>query len=605
MSSFDSRNRISLDGDWELTYFKEGTQDLAGPAGLEQSAGLPCVTARVPGNVELDLQRAGVISEPFYAANVRDLRPYEFYEWWHTRRVDVPASAAGARWDLVFAGLDTLATVWVNGVEVGRRGQHADRAPLRRDRRPSSPARRTASPCAWPRPCSPAARLHYEARHAELGAARRGPLHPQGRRTCGAGTSCHAPSRPASGAPCGWRHGRTTDIERALLLDGLAGRRAAPRSALHFQFRTPSATWTASRCSFQRPRAASHTFEFEWPVEFVAEQLPHPGARRPPLVAERLRRAEPLHRHRPPLPRRAGAGRAHRPHRHPPHRGGPHGARRRRLVDPPASRTSPRAPGHAARAGQPLPVPRQRRAGAWSSGANWVPLDAFHSRDAERLEQAVALFDDLGCNMIRCWGGNVYEDHPFFDLCDEHGILVWQDFAFACCLYPQTEEFLAQVRIEAAAVASRLRNHASLAIWCGDNEIDMVHTPASASRPRATASRARSSRRCCTAATRTAHYVPSSPYVPPSVEGRARGVAAHARAAPVGAARLLQGALLHRAQRPLHRRDRLPRLPERLLDQALHLARARSGPGRTTTSGRCTPSTTGAIDGHRPRPHRS
>ena len=82
-------------------------------------------------------------------------------------------------------------------------------------------------------------------------------------------------------------------------------------------------------------------------------------------------------------------------------------------------------------------------------GANWVPLDAFHSRDAERVDRAVALFADLGCNMIRCWGGNVYEDHRFFDLCDEAGILVWQDFAFACCRYPQTDAFLDEVRREA------------------------------------------------------------------------------------------------------------------------------------------------------------
>ncbi len=71
-------------------------------------------------------------------------------------------------------------------------------------------------------------------------------------------------------------------------------------------------------------------------------------------------------------------------------------------------------------------------------GSNWVPLDAFHSRDAARYEQAVALFADLGCNMIRCWGGNVYEDHRFYDLCDEQGIMVWQDMAFACAIYPQS-----------------------------------------------------------------------------------------------------------------------------------------------------------------------
>ena len=85
-------------------------------------------------------------------------------------------------------------------------------------------------------------------------------------------------------------------------------------------------------------------------------------------------------------------------------------------------------------------------------GANWVPLDAFHSRDAERVDRAVALFADLGCNMIRCWGGNVYEDHRFFDLCDEAGILVWQDFAFACCRYPQTDAFL-----DRSAARSRAR----------------------------------------------------------------------------------------------------------------------------------------------------
>ena len=70
-------------------------------------------------------------------------------------------------------------------------------------------------------------------------------------------------------------------------------------------------------------------------------------------------------------------------------------------------------------------------------GTNWVPLDAYHSRDLGRLPTALALVDELGCNMIRCWGGNVYEDDRFFDWCDEAGILVWQDFAMACAVYPQ------------------------------------------------------------------------------------------------------------------------------------------------------------------------
>ncbi len=83
------------------------------------------------------------------------------------------------------------------------------------------------------------------------------------------------------------------------------------------------------------------------------------------------------------------------------------------------------------------------------------------------------MLEELGCNIVRCWGGNVYEDHAFFDFCDSAGILVWQDFAFACALYPQDEAFFAEVRAKARAVIRKLRNHASLALWAGDNEIDI------------------------------------------------------------------------------------------------------------------------------------
>jgi beta-mannosidase len=149
-------------------------------------------------------------------------------------------------------------------------------------------------------------------------------------------------------------------------------------------------------------------------------------------------------------------------------------------------------------------------------GSNWVPLDAFHSRDVARVEPAVALFDDLGCNMIRCWGGNVYEDHRFFDLCDERGIMVWQDFAFACCRYPQTDGFLAQVQAEAESAVVKLRNHPSLALWCGDNEVDMayVETDLSPEQNRLTRETLPQVVHRCDP---YRHFVPSSPYVPPAV----------------------------------------------------------------------------------------
>jgi beta-mannosidase len=113
--------RIPLDGDWQLTYFPEGECPISHPDDLPATGRRP-IPACVPGNVELDLVRAGVIPDPFYADNVRHLRPFESCEWWYAREFAIPAGKAAGdrRWDLVFAGLDTLATVWVNGVEVGR-----------------------------------------------------------------------------------------------------------------------------------------------------------------------------------------------------------------------------------------------------------------------------------------------------------------------------------------------------------------------------------------------------------------------------------------------------------------------------------------------------
>ena len=107
-------------------------------------------------------------------------------------------------------------------------------------------------------------------------------------------------------------------------------------------------------------------------------------------------------------------------------------------------------------------------------GSNWVPLDAFHSRDAERYAEALALVKDSGCNILRCWGGNLYEDHAFFDFCDRHGVMVWQDFSMACSHYPEDEDFCRRLREEAVTVVRRLRNHPSIVIWAGDNECDSV-----------------------------------------------------------------------------------------------------------------------------------
>lgn len=105
-------------------------------------------------------------------------------------------------------------------------------------------------------------------------------------------------------------------------------------------------------------------------------------------------------------------------------------------------------------------------------GTNWVPLSPFHCEDADRLDRALELLCDSGCNMVRIWGGSVYPDARFYDFCDEKGIMVWQDFAMACAVYPQDDLFCNKIEAEATAVVKSLRQHPSLVLWAGDNECD-------------------------------------------------------------------------------------------------------------------------------------
>ena len=104
-------------------------------------------------------------------------------------------------------------------------------------------------------------------------------------------------------------------------------------------------------------------------------------------------------------------------------------------------------------------------------GANWIPADSFVTRmTTDRYRFLLQSAVDANMNMLRVWGGGIYEDDRFYDLADELGLLVWQDFMFACSMYPGDEAFVANVRQEAIENVRRLRNHASLTLWAGNNE---------------------------------------------------------------------------------------------------------------------------------------
>lgn len=109
-------------------------------------------------------------------------------------------------------------------------------------------------------------------------------------------------------------------------------------------------------------------------------------------------------------------------------------------------------------------------------GANWIPADSFVTRlDRAAYERDLRSAVLAHMNCVRVWAGGLYESEDFYDLCDELGLLVWQDFLFGCDLYPSDDAFLASVRTEAGQNVARLHHRACLLLWCGNNELAMLN----------------------------------------------------------------------------------------------------------------------------------
>lgn len=107
-------------------------------------------------------------------------------------------------------------------------------------------------------------------------------------------------------------------------------------------------------------------------------------------------------------------------------------------------------------------------------GANYIPQDVFLSRvTPKQYEQLIIAAKEANFNMLRVWGGGIYEKDIFYDLCDKYGILVWQDFMFSGSLYPNIPAFKENIKEEVKENIKRLRQHPCIAVWCGNNEIEV------------------------------------------------------------------------------------------------------------------------------------
>ena len=444
---------ISLDGKWKLFYFPQGKYRIATPAEL-RTQGLTAIEATVPGNVELDLARHGELpADLFFADNLAKLKPYELYEWWYQREFETPAGTASRRLELRFRGVDCLATYWLNGRELGETAealieQHFDVTGKLNAAGPNVLTVRLRSPIleAAGKRYDPAYTINAGRTNQEAVWIRK-PAHAYGwdimPRAVSAGLwrpvelIVHAQHEVSEMyfATLSAQPGRATLTVSYELSTDLA---LLPQLRLRVEGRCGDATFRhVHKVEFSAGR-----FEVEvrdprlwWPRGYGDPNLYQ-------VTTELLQGDKVIATREDSV-----------------------GIRKFELIR--TETTTLEKPGQFLFKVNGVPI--------LVKGSNWVPADAFHSRDAGRYEKILALFIDLGCNMLRSWGGNVYEDDAFFEICDRNGIMVWQDFSMACAIYPQTPEFLEVMRQEAVSVVRKLRNHPSLALWSGDNEVDQSY----------------------------------------------------------------------------------------------------------------------------------
>jgi beta-mannosidase len=429
-SAPDGIARLSLDGAWEFS--RAGTTDWH--------------AARVPGCVHTDLLTAGLIPDPFVGTNELAVRWVEDEGWVYRRSFDVPDTLLGyGHIELVAAGLDTFARIFVNGKRAGEtenmfRTYRFDLKPFlkkgRNDIRVEfdSPVKRERAL---------EARLAYKL-PGEAPHIRKAPYH------------------------FGWDWGprlATSGIWRPLGIEAWSGARfrdlevvqefpSGDKGPVILRFKTEAVS------DDDRPTT----------LKVLVDGVEVPAAARAASLTKGLNLLETTVRiEKPRLWWPAGMGEQNLTRVE---------ARLEcggRTVDSASRRIGLRTL---------VLVQRPDRWGKsfyfsangvpfFAKGANWIPADSFPSRvTPAKYRHLLHAAVEANMNMLRVWGGGIYEAPEFYDLCDELGLVVWQDFMFACAMYPGDEAFRSNVRAEAADVVKALRHHPSIGLWCGNNECE-------------------------------------------------------------------------------------------------------------------------------------
>ena len=442
-----AHEKISLNGKWNLEFWEQTGDPVMDPADVALLKTTK-LTASVPGNVELDLLAAGMIENPEVGNNIYKLRPYEFCQWMYSRHFNAPAITEGQRLILDFEGIDCVADIWLNGEKIGS----ADDAMIAHKFDVTGKAKagdnllqvvlRSAVLEAQKQLVGT-----YSFRHYTESVWIRKPRH------------CYGwdimPRLVSAGL---WRDVSLlvqdpvsiTDVEWVTVdTDPATGNVSA---FVDVQVKYPSSKIDKVKLHVKLEKDGRTVYEMErilptfaWRTEFKLEkaELWWPkGYGDPALYDGTVSIIDEDGTILASDTRKVGF----------------------RTVRLERSEMIKDGKGEFS-----FFINGER---IFVRGTNWVPLDGFHSRDAQWVESTLDMVVDLNCNMIRCWGGNVYEDTPFYDRCDREGIMVWQDFSMAGVIYPQDDEFVSKLRKEIKQVVIKFRGHPSLAIWSGNNEND-------------------------------------------------------------------------------------------------------------------------------------
>lgn len=443
--------RIDLNGTWKLRWTDGQRGDRPARAIGPHPDTLPAIPAQVPGEVHLDLIRAGLLAEPTVDLNCLAARWVEETAWYYRRTFTAPMLATGERAQLVFEGLDLAATIFLNGQEVGRHanafypcridvtgalrpGENtlvvliesglfwaADRPGKGYGMGPDSELTKRN----WLRQVQSSFGWDWSTRLLNVGI--RGNAYLE----ISPGARLDRLVALATLSP-DLRHGTVTgrvfvegpadEMQRGVLTVEIEGTGQATTAEVEI---LPGLNPVEAQVTLENPALWWPVGHGEQPLYTVRATLTVGGQ----VIGTDTRQV---------------------------------GFRHVRVNQDPHP------------AGGNYFVIEVNNKPIFAKGGNWVPADMIPARlDRARYRALVDRALEANFNLLRIWGGGLYEASDFYELCDEKGIMVWQEFIFACAKYPATDEaFLADVKQEAAYQIRRLAHHPSLIVWCGNNEME-------------------------------------------------------------------------------------------------------------------------------------